>query len=223
MTHRYVPILFAAIAINVTATAGPTVLAVAPAPQSMSAGLLTEITVLVDSALDASTVNSATIMILGRWSGIAQGTFSLESDGRLVRFVSSDSFSSGEWVTVSISKGLRGENGDALEKGYAWSFWIASSPGSLDLMELERIPVRQIGEGHIQTYGANAADLNNDGYTDLTVPNELSDDIRVFLNDGSGGYGDFTIHPIPDGNSASTNEAVDLNGDAMLDFVVGTE
>jgi hypothetical protein len=123
-------------------------------------------------------------------------------------------------VTVSLSKEILSAEGIPLPAGHAWNFWVASGQGTLDQTELERISVREPGEGHIQTYGANAADLNEDGYTDLSLPNEISNDLRIFLNDGQGGYDGFTIHPIPEGNSASANEAVDLDGDMHLDMVV---
>lgn len=201
--------------------AAPQVVAVSPPPQSMSAPPLTEITVQFDSVMDAATIHGGTVMILGRWSGIGDGTLALEDDGKLIRFTPSEPFSSGEWVTVSISRKLLSASGDSLSFGYAWTFWIAASPGTLDLIEIDRISVREPGEGHIQTYGAHAADMNDDGYTDLTLPNELSNDVRMFLNDGQGAYESFTIEPIPNGNYASANEAVDLNGDTHLDFVVG--
>ncbi len=204
------------------ALSGPQVLSVTPFSQSMTASTLTEVTALFDSALDATTINESSIMVLGRWSGIAQGTFTLESDGKLVRFVPSRPFSAGELVTVSLSKRILSESGDTLSYGYAWNFWIASSVGTLDLTEVDRLSVLQMGEGHIQPYGAHAADMNHDGYTDLTIPNEVSDDVRVFLNDGAGGYDGFTIHPIPNGSSASANEAGDLNGDGNIDLVVGS-
>ena len=212
------PLLFFPTSFLLAATS---VVDVTPPPQSMSAGTMTEVTVAFDSAMDASTIHGGTIMVLGRWSGIAPGTFTLENGGTLVRFIPTEPFSAGEWVTVAVSNLVRSASGDSMAFGYAWSFWIAAGPGTLDLTEIDRISVREPGEPHIQTYGAHAADLNEDGYTDITLPNELSDDIRVFLNDGLGGYDTFVIHPIPDGNFASTNEAADLNGDGHMDIVVG--
>ena len=161
-------------------------------------------------------------MILGRWSGISGGTFTLESSGTLVRFAPSLPFSAGEWVTVAVSKHVLSETGDSLSHAYAWSFWIKSASGTLDLTEIARLSVLDVGETHVQPYGAHAADMNHDGFTDLTIPNEVSNDVRMFLNDGSGGYSGFSITPIPNGNSASTNEAGDLNGDGDLDYVVGS-
>src|SRR5262245_16353716 len=84
----------------------PDVVAVSPAPQSMSGTLLQEITVEFDTAMDLSTLHAGTIMVAGRWSGVRSATYSLESDDHLLRIVPLLPFSSGEWVTVALSKGV---------------------------------------------------------------------------------------------------------------------
>ena len=53
------------------------------------------------------------------------------------------------------------------------------------------------------------------------VPNKQSNDVRVFLNDGSGDYGSFAVYPIPGGASPSTNEGADFDRDGVIDFAVG--
>ena len=55
----------------------------------------------------------------------------------------------------------------------------------------------------------------------MIVPNEGSDDLRVFMNDGTGGYGPFTVVPIPEGDGPSPNEGADFDGDGDIDFAVG--
>lgn len=160
-------------------------------------------------------------MVFGHWSGIAAGQFQLESGNTQVRFIPTRPFSAGEQVLVSLSKNIRSQGGQTMTRGYAWNFWIRPSPGNMNLQEIARIPVRRTGEGHIQTYGAYGGDFNNDGYSDLAVPNEISNDFRLFLNDGSGRYGSFVVFPLPSGNVPSTNEGADFNGDGILDYVVG--
>ena len=81
--------------------------------------------------------------------------------------------------------------------------------------------MRKNGEGHVQTYGAYAGDFNGDGFSDLAVPNELANDVRVFLNDGQGDYRDADILDIPDGAVPSPNEGADFNRDGIIDFAVG--
>jgi hypothetical protein len=87
---------------------------------------------------------------------------------------------------------------------------------------LKTIELRLPGESWIQTYGAYAGDLNNDGHSDITAVNEQSDDLRVLLNNGSGQF-PVTGAPIDMGTgTASPNEAGDFNNDGEIDLVVTT-
>ena len=199
----------------------PRVVSVSPLPQSLTAEPLTSIVISFDMPVDRNSINDTTVNVFGRWSGAARGVYLFENNDTRIRFDPMAAFSAGEWITVSISKDVTDKSGEGMTFGYAWNFWIRSETGTLDLTEIQQIPVRRPGEGHIQTYGTYAGDLNEDGFTDFTVPNELSNDIRVFINDGGGGYDDFTIYMIPNGSLPSTNEGADLNRDGHIDFPVG--
>lgn len=200
----------------------PQVSAVSPLPHIINAEAGSAIEVSFSGAIDPQSVNNSTFSVFGRWSGATPGTFSFENNNTRVLFTPSRSFFAGEYITVSLSRGIADSSGQPMAAGYAWSFWIAASPGSMALLQTGQISVRRPNEGWIQTYGAYAGDLNGDGFSDFTVPNERSNDVRVFLNDGSGGYGDFTVHPLPNANRPSTNEGADFNGDGVMDFAVGS-
>ncbi len=199
----------------------PAVVSVSPRPHSISAEINTPIVVTFDSAIDPQSVDSSTVKIFGRWSGCASGQYQMENNNSQVRFTPSRSFSSGELIRVSVSREIRSQAGELMNNGYAWNFWVEAAEGTLELQETARISVRRRQESRVQTYGAYAGDLNRDGYTDLALPNERSNDVRVFLNDGTGGYSGFIIYDIPNGAAPSTNEGVDLNGDGITDFAVG--
>lgn len=199
----------------------PHVISVSPAPQSMKATLQPEIFIQFDSPIDRASLTAKTFSVFGRWTGVITGTFELENDGRQIRFRPNKKLSAGEWVSVSLSKKIQGQNGTRLPVGFSWNFWTQSGKASLDLVETARITVRNSGEQQIRTYGAYAGDLNGDGFHDFTVPNEDISDIRVFLNDGAGGYRDFTTYTLPANSKPSTNEGADFNSDGWLDFVVG--
>ncbi len=199
-----------------------TVSSVSPPAQSINFLPSLEITINFSDAVDIASFNDTTFQVFGRWSGVHKGNISTSNNSTTILFTPDENFFYGEWVTVSLSKGIKNINGDSLLKGYAWNFWTKSLPASMDLNRTGTISTREPGEGWIQTYGTYAGDFNGDGWSDFVVPNERPADIRVFLNDQSGGYNDFTTFAIPNGSTTSTNEGFDYNNDGLIDFVVGS-
>lgn len=198
------------------------VVQVSPGAQRVDAPRDAEIVVVFEGAVDPASVDLDSVSVWGRWSGVASGTLSVDDDGSRVRFSPSAPLMPGEQITVTLSTGLRSVGGEALAQGYAWSYWTAAEPGTLDLELTGQRSARLPGEGWIQTYGAYAGDLNGDGASDLMLPNEQADDVRIFLNDGQGGYPDFAVTPIPGGSVPSTNEGADFDRDGLMDFAVGS-
>lgn len=200
----------------------PKVINIQPPAQSMTASTRAEILVRFEAPIAPASITAKSFSVFGRWSGVCPGQFLFEDDNRQVRFVPTKSFSAGEWITVSLSKTITSASGEPMARGYAWNFWTAAQPGALELRETKRINVRAQNEGPIRTYGAYAGDLNGDGFHDFTVPNEDAHDVRVFMNDGAGGYDPaFKIYKLPVPSKPSTNEGADFNGDGWLDFAVG--
>lgn len=200
------------------------VVSVVPAAQATAVPMDASIEITFSAAVDPATFVPENVMVFGRWSGAIPCRFEFLDDNTRVRFHALRSFSAGEWVTVSLARGITQPNGTALAQGYTWNFWMQTAPASMDLEPQDNtISIRQsgAGEGWIQSYGAYAGDLNGDGHLDFAVPNEISNDVRVFLNNGAGSYPNFTIHPIPNGARPSTNEGADFDLDGIIDFAVG--
>ncbi len=194
---------------------------VSPPAQSMNFLPTLEITINFNRAVDITSFNDTTFQVWGRWSGVHKGTISWFNDTTSIHFTPDENFFYGELVTVSLSKGIKDTEGNYLQSGFAWSFWTRTLPGTMELIRTSTINVRQPGENWIQTYGTYAGDLDGDGWSDFIVPNEISADIRVFMNDQQGGYNDFTIFSIGGGSRPSTNEGFDYNLDGLMDFTCG--
>ncbi|MEM6994028.1 MAG: FG-GAP-like repeat-containing protein [Myxococcota bacterium] len=203
---------------------GPvSVMTVVPAMHAVDADRSADISVAFAGGVDASTVTADSFVVHGRWTGRKPGAIEVANDGSSVTFSPATPFMAGEEVVVRMSTAIQGGDGQALPGGFEWRFWTAPDAGSLDLTRTSTLEIREPGEGLIQSYGAMAGDLNGDGYSDLMIPNELANDIRIFLNDGAGGYPDtFETIVIPGGSVPSANEGADLDGDGDLDFFVGS-
>ncbi len=199
----------------------PPINSVFPAAQAIRADTLTDLVVTFNSVMNPATINSSTFKVFGHWSGPRFGIYQMENGNTRVRFIPEEPFSAGEWVLASLTKSIETINGTNLPSGYAWSFWIKTKPSSLNMVEIEQIDVRAPGEGLVQCYGAYGGDINDDGYSDISVINEIADDVRVFLNDGSGGFGSFTVYPFADGSVPSPNDGADFNSDGNIDMAVG--
>jgi len=197
------------------------VINVLPTPQKISAGPAETIQIDFNMRVDPLSFNDSTFMVWGRWSGVHQGTIDFNSIRTIAYFTLEKEFFYGEMVTVSLSKGIKGETGSNMDHGYTWNYWVMVNKGSLDLTKTETIEVRQPGEDWIQTYGTYAGDLDGDGWTDFLVPNEIPNDVRVFMNDGTGSYSNFSIYPIIGGGRPSPNEGMDFNLDGHIDLAVG--
>jgi len=222
MKRNFTAILVAiSVSLPAVALGQPTVNRAYPSPHRVDAARNADIVVDFSQSIDPATVGSATFRVFGRWSGVATGTFVLGSYNKRVSFNPDADFFAGEYVTVTVSEGVTNLQGVPLAEGYAWAFWARADPGTLDQTFVKTIPTRENNEGWIQSYGAYAGDLNEDGWSDLTIPNERPNDIRCFLNDGSGDFGTFEIFGLPGAVRPSPNEGADINNDGHIDLVIG--
>ncbi len=201
----------------------PQVLDVSPSAHQNDAMANASINVTFDTPIDLSTVAYGNFKVFGRWSGPAEVAFSMSNNDQSVEMTPFEPFMAGEQITVTLTKSIKSANGQNMEHSYVWYFWIRTNSTMGDpIITLDKtIQLREPGEGLLQSYGAYAGDLNNDGFSDLTVVNETSDDLRILLNDGTGDYNDFEI--IPMGSSTpSPNEGADFDGDGEIDLAVCT-
>lgn len=197
------------------------VASVVPEPSAVDVARASDLEIRFHGSIDVGTDPREEIQVFGRWSGPVRldSTYrrSAGSDTTTLHAVLDRPFQAGERVRVTVSDRLTPGGG----RGYAWSFWAEASPTSLQYRETDRLQVRRPGEGRIQSYGAYAGDLNGDGAPDLVVPNEIPADVRVFLGDGSGGYGAFTRYRVPNGARPSSTAGADFDGDDDIDVAIG--
>ncbi len=200
------------------------VVSVTPAPRALTASPAAPIVVDFDRPVDRTTfVPNGSFWAFGRWSGTATGTISFSNGDQRVTLDPARPFSAGESVMVILSHGLKAADGSSLRpEGYSWQFWTRARPASLDFVEIDRLSTRTLPNQTSRAYGGFASDLDGDGWLDVTIVNEDTSDLRVFLNraDGSGLFHDFLVPTFPTGQTPSPSEPSDFNRDGIVDVCV---
>lgn len=200
-----------------------TVTGVQPAGSALDVPVNMPISVTFDQPVDSRSVSSMSFWAFGRWSGTAIGTHSFSNGNQTVTLTPDQPFSPGESVMVILSHDLRAMDGSPLRSaGYSWQFWPRAQSAPRQFAQIDSMSTRTVPTVSTRSYGGIGADLNRDGWLDLTIVNEDSADLRVFMNlaDGSGLFDDFIQPPFPVGDRASPSEPSDFNRDGLVDICV---
>lgn len=185
------------------------------------AAVSASVSVEFDQPLNTATIDIDSFRVYGQWSGAVRGTYSFSNGNRTVTLTPDDPFSAGEMVFANLSHDITSNSAQPLRTaGYAFQFMTATAASAATFDEIDTFSNKTGPQTRI--YGASAADLNNDNYLDLATVNEVSADVRVFLNlaDGSGLYGPM-LAPEPIGVEASPNAPADFDNDGNVDLCVG--
>lgn len=201
------------------AVAGAELVVVTTSPAlHTTAATTSSVSIEFDQAVDQASVNDDTFRAFGHWSGPARGTFSFSNGDKTVTLTPDEPFSAGETVFVNLSHDLEAVDTTNLRSaGYAFQFRTAVVATAGVFRQIDSFSNRTSGQTRL--YGATAADLDDDGYLDLATVNEVSADVRVFMNrgDGSGLY-ESMLAPVPVGVEASPNEPADFDNDGKVDL-----
>ncbi len=229
--HTRFPLALAVVAVLLQAPAAravePHVVATSPVRLSF-APPSTAVSITFDQALLPSSVTHASLRVFGRASGTKTGLLTFSDADHTVTLTPSAPFSAGETVLVNLSHDIQAADTTPLRSaGYAFTFTVATKPASRDFAEIQKFSNRTGGSNGPQTriYGALGTDFDGDGWIDLGTVNEVSADVRVFLNkgDGSGMYETpFVPPPVPVGVEASPNEPADVDNDGNTDAVISS-
>lgn len=218
--------LLATLIAGVTPAVGQelTVVSVEPIPRAVTVPVDSAIVVHFDRPVRPETIVPwQSFWAFGRWSGTVAGTFSYSNGDQTVTLTPAQPFSAGESVMVILSHDIEATDGSSLRPGgYSYQFWTRARRNQMELAEFDRLSTRTIPEQPSRAYGGIATDLNGDRFVDLTIVNEDTADLRVFLNkaDGSGSFHEFLTPTFPVGPRASPSEPADFNRDGAADICV---
>ena len=200
-----------------------TITKVTPTARITDAPRQSAIVVRFNKAVDRSSITPlGSFWAFGRWSGTVAGDFSFSNDDKTVTLTPERPFSAGENVMVVLSHDIKAADGSSLRSaGYSWQFWTRARSADLEFQPLATLTTNISSESS-RPYGGIGSDLDGDGWLDITLANEDTADMRVFMNkaDGSGQFHAFRQPPTPVGNRASPSEPSDFNRDGKVDVAV---
>lgn len=211
---------------SASATAGQmNVVSVSPTAGSLTAPLNTSISVTFSQPVNPATIITPNFHAFGRWTGPIAGSFSFSNANQTVTFKPGRILSAGDTIRVVLSHNILAADTSPLRSaGYSFRFWTKASPAAMQFTEIDNFG--NCSDPCLQTriYGAGGTDLNNDGWADLSTINEVSSDLRVFLNkaDGTGLYHDFLEPPEPLNFESSPNDSADFNMDGYADLAIAS-
>jgi hypothetical protein len=194
--------------------------AVSPPAAILTAPTASSISITFDRAIDPATVTPRSFHAFSRGAGALLGSFSFSSDGRTVTLDPVRNASSGEPVTVTIANTIRGlDNTPMRSAGYQWRYWTQARPATMNFKLAQEITTQAFPGENVVPYGGSATDLDGDGWIDLSIVNEGTNDVRVFMNsaDGSCAVDSFLQPGNTVGNTPSPSEPQDFNFDGLAD------
>jgi hypothetical protein len=200
-----------------------TVATFSPPRNGINVAVSTPISITFDRPVLRSSFTTANFWAFARWSGAAEGTISFSNNDQTVTLTPTDHFSHGEQVTVYLSKFVLAADGSLFRPaGYSWQFItrVRSTPAAFT--NIATLQTRTTPSVPVRSYGGIASDLNNDGHLDITIVNEESFDLRVFVHSTSAEspFSTFLQPTFPVGQQASPSEPSDFNRDGNTDICV---
>ncbi len=218
-------IAIAVLALSTVNTLALNVVSTVPPLNALNQSVHTRISVTFDQPINPETVTAGVERFFagGRWSGPVAGSKVFSNGNRTVTLIPDERLFAGEMVFVNLSDAIETTGGERLRKGgYSFSFWTHVRRAPMEFSVIDTLVVRTTPQQPTQAYGGIASDLNNDGYSDVTIVNEITEDLRTFLNtaDGSGLMQPFIQPPASVGDRASPSEPADFNHDGEIDICV---
>ena len=199
------------------------VVSVSPNRHILTAPVASSIVVEFDKAVNPASITPTTFWAFGRWSGAVTGSYTFTNANQTVTLRPDFPFSAGESVMVILSHDITAADATTLRSsGYSWQFWTKAKHAPMNFAQVASMTTRTNQAQTTQSYGGIGTDLNHDRYLDLTIVNEDTADLRVFMNkaDNTGEYEPFDIPTYPVGATASPSEPSDFNRDGHTDICV---
>jgi hypothetical protein len=182
------------------------VVSTTPDPYALHVPFATS-TISVTFDAPPSLPDDAAFRVFGSMSGLRTGTVLVAGD--TASFSLDGAWMPGEMVHVSL-RGDISSGGAFLDGGHYFAFTIAAGAGPATWSEPDIYSAAQV------PYFIYGGDLDEDGTPDVVAPNEGTDDVSVWLNQGDGSFGPRADSGV--GNTPSCVFGEDFDNDGLVDL-----
>jgi hypothetical protein len=149
-----------------------------PTPHSYNATQINIIDITFDREISSQNLSNS-VFVHGSIQGRIVGSLTISpNNNRMIRFVPSNGYLSGERITVTLSTDLRASDGSRLNAPQSWSFNVNVPGGSLAFVKKLVYTLRMGSEPS----KIIPVDINKDGAADLVVINSNNNLITIFEN-----------------------------------------
>ncbi len=138
----------------------PTVLSISPTFNQIANTTTPEISATFNVSMDSSSFDNLSFAVMGERSADHTGEIIYNEANKTVTFNSTNKFSAGERITVTLSNKIKSSQGDSLQ-GFIWTFRIPSKRVGVNFSEAK--------EYNAGGWGLQCVDMNNDGSPDIVT------------------------------------------------------
>lgn len=186
----------------------PAIAILSPSQNAINVNKTSDITVVFDQDMKASTINSSNIKVYASHSGFMNCVISYDATQRKIIINPDNDFKTGEEISVTLKSGIQNLSGTEMNP-FVYQFTAASTSGTGLFTETSVID--SIGTHPICIA---AGDVDSDGNVDLIIGKGNS--IKIYKNNGAAHFTEFSLI-----NENGYFRTGDVDNDGDLDILLG--
>lgn len=197
----------------------PAVVSTTPGQNALNISKAADISVVFDTDMDASTINSSSFIVSSLETGLCSGVISYDAPSRTAVLDPDLDFRDGDNVSVRLTTAIQSSGGNPLGEAYEWMFVVAVTNGSGEFATPP--PEYWVGGDALWLC---TADFDRDGDLDIATANYLTaskaedSTIAILSNDGAGVFAISATYSTEVSPSWICTD--DFNGDGYPDLAI---